>query len=76
MDGTSVMQGLATVFIANIYGIDLTMQQYALVIATALLASVGTAGVPGVGLIMLGMVLSVVNVPVEQMSDAFYYSIL
>ncbi|RUO21284.1 dicarboxylate/amino acid:cation symporter [Aliidiomarina iranensis] len=65
MDGTAIMQGVATVFIAQLYGIDLTMQQYLMVILTATLASIGTAGVPGVGLIMLAMVLQQVGLPVE-----------
>jgi Na+/H+-dicarboxylate symporter len=51
------MQGLATVFIANVYGIDLSVADFLTVIVTATLASVGTAGVPGVGLIMLPIVL-------------------
>lgn len=65
MDGTAIMQGVATVFIAQVYGIDLTLVDYLVVIATATLASVGTAGVPGVGLIMLAMVLQQVGLPVE-----------
>ncbi|RUO18656.1 dicarboxylate/amino acid:cation symporter [Aliidiomarina haloalkalitolerans] len=65
MDGTAIMQGVATVFIAQLYGIDLTMNQYLMVILTATLASIGTAGVPGVGLIMLAMVLQQVGLPVE-----------
>lgn len=65
MDGTAIMQGVATVFIANIYGIDLGMTQFLMVILTATLASIGTAGIPGVGLVMLAMVLNQVNLPVE-----------
>jgi Na+/H+-dicarboxylate symporter len=65
MDGTAIMQGVATVFIANVYGIDLTLSAYLTVILTATLASIGTAGVPGVGLIMLAMVLNQVGLPVE-----------
>lgn len=65
MDGTAIMQGVATVFIAQIYGIDLSVSDFLMVILTATLASVGTAGVPGVGLIMLAMVLQQVNLPVE-----------
>lgn len=65
MDGTAIMQGVAAVFIANVYGIDLGMTDYLLVILTATLASIGTAGVPGVGLIMLAMVLNQVGLPVE-----------
>ena len=65
MDGTAMMQGVATVFIANVYGIDLSMTDYLLVVLTATLASVGTAAVPGVGLVTLTMVLGQVGLPVE-----------
>lgn len=65
MDGTAIMQGVATVFIAQVYGVDLTLSDYMMVVLTATLASIGTAGVPGVGLIMLAMVLQQVNLPVE-----------
>lgn len=65
MDGTAIMQGVATVFIAQFYAIDLTLGDYLMVILTATLASIGTAGVPGVGLIMLTMVLTQVGLPVE-----------
>jgi Na+/H+-dicarboxylate symporter len=65
MDGTAIMQGVATVFIAQAYGIDIGMSGYVTVVATATLASIGTAGVPGVGLITLAMVLRQVNLPVE-----------
>ncbi len=65
MDGTAVMQGIATVFIANIYGIELGIAGYLTVIGMALLASIGTAGVPGVGLIMLAMVFNQVGLPIE-----------
>ena len=65
MDGTAIMQGVATVFIANIYGMSLMPSDYLSVIVTATLASIGTAGVPGVGLIMLGMVLNQVGLPLE-----------
>ena len=65
MDGTAIMQGVATVFIANVYGIDLGLTDYLTVVLTATLASVGTAAVPGVGLIMLAMVLNQVGLPVE-----------
>ena len=65
MDGTAIMQGVATVFIAQLYGIDLGVADYLMVILTATLASVGTAGVPGVGMIMLVMVLNQVGLPVE-----------
>ena len=65
MDGTAIMQGVATVFIAGAYGIDLTTTQYLMVILTATLASVGTAAVPGAGMITLSMVLLQVGLPVE-----------
>ena len=65
MDGTAIMQGVATVFIAQVYQIDLSMAQYLMVIVTAVLASVGTAAVPGVGLITLAMVLQQVGLPVQ-----------
>lgn len=65
MDGTSIMQGVATVFIAQAYGIELQLTGYLMVIGTATLASIGTAGVPGVGTIMLAMVLKQVGLPVD-----------
>ena len=65
MDGTAIMQGVATVFIAQAFGLDLGLTDYLLVITTATLASVGTAGVPGVGLVTLAMVLQQVGLPVE-----------
>jgi Na+/H+-dicarboxylate symporter len=65
MDGTAIMQGVATVFLANVYGIDLGVAGYITVIAMAVLASIGTAGVPGVGLVMLTMVLTQVGLPIE-----------
>ncbi|MDN7136625.1 dicarboxylate/amino acid:cation symporter [Pseudidiomarina sp. 1APP75-27a] len=65
MDGTAIMQGVATVFIAQVYLVDLSIADYAMVVLTATLASIGTAGVPGVGLIMLAMVLGQVGLPVE-----------
>ena len=65
MDGTAIMQGVATVFIAQVYGIDLTATQLLMVIMTATLASIGTAAVPGVGLITLSLVLQQAGLPVE-----------
>ncbi|HQT32255.1 MAG TPA: dicarboxylate/amino acid:cation symporter [Thiobacillus sp.] len=65
MDGTAMMQGVATVFIANVYGIDLSLTDYLLVVLTATLASVGTAAIPAVGLVTLTMVLDQVGLPVE-----------
>lgn len=65
MDGTAIMQGVATVFIAQVYGIDLSLTAFLTVILTATLASVGTAAVPGVGLITLALVLEQAGLPVE-----------
>lgn len=65
MDGTAIMQGVATVFLANVYGIELGLFGYVTVIGMAVLASIGTAGVPGVGLVMLTMVLGQVGLPIE-----------
>ena len=64
MDGTAIMQGMATVFIANIYGIDLILTDLFQLLSNNI-ASVGTAGVPGVGMIMLGIVLTQVGLPHE-----------
>ncbi len=65
MDGTAIMQGVATVFIANVYHVNIGLTGYLMVILMATLASIGTAGVPSVGLITLTMVLKQVNIPVE-----------
>ena len=65
MDGTAIMQGVATVFIAQVYQIDIGLAGYLTVILTATLASIGTAGVPGVGLVTLALVLQQVGLPVE-----------
>lgn len=65
MDGTAIMQGVATVFIAQAYNIGLGIEGYLTVVLTATLASIGTAAVPGVGLVMLVMVLNQVGLPVE-----------
>ena len=65
MDGTAIYQAVATVFIAACYGIDLTLSKMAMVVLTATLASVGTAGVSGAGMIMLAMVLTSIGIPVE-----------
>lgn len=68
MDGTAIMQGVATVFIAQLSGVDLSFGEIIMVVVTATLASIGTAGVPGVGLIMLAMVLNQVGLPIEKIS--------
>lgn len=65
MDGTSIMQGVAVVFAAQAYGIHLGLNGYLTVIATATLASIGTAGIPSVGLVTLSMVFTAVGLPVE-----------
>lgn len=65
MDGTAIYQGVCAVFIASCFGIDLTLTQMLTIVLTATLASVGTAGVPGSGMIMLAMVLQSVGLPVE-----------
>ncbi|MGS2723572.1 dicarboxylate/amino acid:cation symporter [Porticoccus sp. GXU_MW_L64] len=65
MDGTAIMQGVATVFIAQVYGVDLSFSAYLTVIITATLASVGTAAVPSAGLIMLAIVLQQLQLPAE-----------
>lgn len=65
MDGTAIMQAVATVFIAQVFAVQLSMGDLVTVILTATLASIGTAGVPGVGMIMLAMVLQSVGLPVE-----------
>ena len=65
MDGTAIYQGVCALFIANAYGLPLTLGQQLTVILTCTLASIGTAGVPGAGAVMLGMVLQSVGLPVE-----------
>lgn len=68
MDGTSIMQGVAVVFAAQAYGLQLGLKGYLTVIATATLASIGTAGIPSVGLVTLSMVFTAVGIPVEAIA--------
>ena len=68
MDGTALYMGVCSLFIANVYNIPLTVDQMMLIILTGTLASIGTAGVPGAGLIMLAMVLQSVGLPMEGLA--------
>jgi Na+/H+-dicarboxylate symporter len=68
MDGTALYQGVCALFIAQAFGIDLAMSDYMLIILTSTLASIGTAGVPGAGLIMLSLVLTTVGLPIEGLA--------
>ncbi|MDY6083860.1 MAG: dicarboxylate/amino acid:cation symporter [Dialister sp.] len=68
MDGTALYMGVCSLFIANVFGIPLTMDQMMMIILTGTLASIGTAGVPGAGLIMLAMVLQSVGLPLEGLA--------
>jgi Na+/H+-dicarboxylate symporter len=65
MDGTALYQGVCALFVAQAFGIDLSMADYATIVVTATLASIGTAGVPGAGLIMLSLILNTVGLPME-----------
>ena len=65
MDGTAIYQGVCAIFIASCYGINLTFAQMITIVLTATLASIGTAGVPGAGMMMLAMVLTSVGLPVD-----------
>lgn len=71
MDGTALYQGVAAVFIAQVYGIELNMVQQLTIVLTATLASIGTAAVPGVGMVMLVMILQTLHIPVEGIALIF-----
>ena len=68
MDGTALYMGVCSIFIANVFGIPLTVDQMLMIVLTGTLASIGTAGVPGAGLIMLAMVLQSVGLPMEGLA--------
>lgn len=68
MDGTAIYMGICSLFIANVFGIDLTIGQMGMIVMTGTIASIGTAGVPGAGLIMLAMVLQSVGLPLEGLA--------
>jgi Na+/H+-dicarboxylate symporter len=65
MDGTAIMQGIAAGFIAQYFGVDLSLTQYLMIVLMVIMASIGAAGVPGVGLILLAGVLASVGLPAE-----------
>ena len=65
MDGTAIMQGCATYFLAAYYGIDLVLSDFILIILTATVASIGTAGIPSAGIIMLSLILTELGIPLE-----------
>ena len=68
MDGTALYQGVAAIFIAQIYGMDLSFSDQVTIVVSATLASVGAAGVPGAGMITLAMVLTAIGVPTEGLA--------
>jgi len=68
MDGTALYQGISAVFIAQVYGMSLTIGDQLMIVLTAILASVGTAGAPGVGMLMLVIVLKQIGIPLEGIS--------
>ncbi|WP_136247101.1 dicarboxylate/amino acid:cation symporter [Halomonas borealis] len=68
MDGTAIYQGVVAVFIAQLIGVDLSLADYGMIIVTGTLASIGTAGVPGAGLVMLSIVMSQIGLPLEAIA--------
>jgi Na+/H+-dicarboxylate symporter len=68
MDGTAIYQGVVAVFIAQLLGVDLSMADYGMIIVTGTLASIGTAGVPGAGLVMLSIVMAQIGLPLEAIA--------
>lgn len=68
MDGTAIYQGVVAVFIAQLIGVDLSLADYGMIIVTGTLASIGTAGVPGAGLIMLSIVMAQIGLPLEALA--------
>ena len=65
MDGTAIMQGCATFFLASLYGIDLGMPEILTIVITATIASIGTAGIPSAGIIMLTVIFTQIGIPLE-----------
>ena len=65
MDGTAIMQGCATFFLASLYGIDLGMNEIVAIVITATIASIGTAGIPSAGIIMLTVIFTQIGIPLE-----------
>ena len=65
MDGTAIMQGCATFFLASLYGIDLGINELVMIVITATIASIGTAGIPSAGIIMLTVIFTQIGIPLE-----------
>ena len=65
MDGTAIMQGCATFFLASLYGIDLGINEIVTIVITATIASIGTAGIPSAGIIMLTVIFTQIGIPLE-----------
>ena len=65
MDGTAIMQGCATFFLASLYGIDLGINEILIIVITATIASIGTAGIPSAGIIMLTVIFTQIGIPLE-----------